>query len=52
MFKDNGHTYVYFFLSIDTESINFDYHLRCGGWLNYIDPGQGQTIPPPGKNIW
>ena len=23
------------FLSIDTESINFDHHLRCGGWLNF-----------------
>ena len=23
-----------FFLSSDTESINFDHHLRCGGWLN------------------
>ena len=22
------------FLSIDTESINFDHHLRCVGWLN------------------
>ena len=21
------------FLSKDTESINFDHHLRCGGWL-------------------
>ena len=21
--------------SIDTESINFDHHLRCGGWLNF-----------------
>ena len=25
----------FFFLSIDTESINFDHHLRCGGWLNF-----------------
>ena len=25
-----------FFLSIDTESINFDHHLRCGGWLNLV----------------
>ena len=24
-----------FFLSLDTESINFDHHLRCGGWLNF-----------------
>ena len=24
-----------FFLSIDTESINFDHHLRCGGWLDF-----------------
>ena len=24
-----------FFLSSDTESINFDHHLRCGGWLNF-----------------
>ena len=23
------------FLSIDTESIKFDHHLRCGGWLNF-----------------
>ena len=23
------------FLSSDTESINFDHHLRCGGWLNF-----------------
>ena len=23
------------FLSLDTESINFDHHLRCGGWLNF-----------------
>ena len=23
------------FSSIDTESINFDHHLRCGGWLNF-----------------
>ena len=23
------------FLSSDTESINFDRHLRCGGWLNF-----------------
>ena len=23
-----------FFLSLDTKSINFDHHLRCGGWLN------------------
>ena len=22
------------FLSLDTESINFDHHFRCGGWLN------------------
>ena len=28
-------TLVSFFLSIDTESINFDHHLRCGGWLNF-----------------
>ena len=26
---------VYFFLSLNTESINFDQHLRCGGWLNF-----------------
>ena len=25
----------FFFLSLDTESINFDHHLRCGGWLNF-----------------
>ena len=24
-----------FFLSLDTESINFDHHLRCGGRLNF-----------------
>ena len=24
-----------FFLSTGTESINFDHHLRCGGWLNF-----------------
>ena len=48
MFEDNGHTYVYLFLSIDTESINFDHHLGCGGWLNYIDPGQGQLDYPLG----
>ena len=24
-----------FFLSNDTESFNFDNHLRCGGWLNF-----------------
>ena len=24
-----------FFLSIDTESIIFDHHLRPGGWLNF-----------------
>ena len=23
------------FLSINTESINFDQYLRCGGWLNF-----------------
>ena len=23
------------FFSIDTESVNFDHHLRCGGWLNF-----------------
>ena len=26
---------TFFFLSIDTESINFDHHLRCDGWLNF-----------------
>ena len=26
---------IVFFLSIDTESINFDHHIRCGGWLNF-----------------
>ena len=25
----------FFFLSNDTESINIDHHLRCGGWLNF-----------------
>ena len=24
-----------FFLSSDTESINFDHHLRCGWWPNF-----------------
>ena len=24
-----------FFLSSFTESINFDHHLRCGGWLTF-----------------
>ena len=24
-----------YFLSLDTESINFYHHLRCGGWLNF-----------------
>ena len=26
---------VYCFLFIDTESINFDHNLWCGGWLNF-----------------
>ena len=24
-----------FFLSINTETINFDHNLKCGGWLNF-----------------
>ena len=24
-----------FFISNNTESINVDHHLRCGGWLNF-----------------
>ena len=28
-------TVTSFFLSIDTESINFDHHLRCGGCLKF-----------------
>ena len=30
-FQDGGRR----FLSIVTESINFDHHLSCGGWLNF-----------------
>ena len=26
---------LFFFLSNDTELINFDLHLRCDGWLNF-----------------
>ena len=39
--KGHGHEDTYnfvegtFFLSIDTESINFGHHFRCGGWLNF-----------------
>ena len=27
--------FLSFYLSIGTEFINFDRHLRCGGWLNF-----------------
>ena len=33
--KGSKLVFLSFFLSNDTESINFDYHLRCGGWLNF-----------------
>ena len=26
---------MHIFISLDTELINFDHHLRCGGWLNF-----------------
>ena len=31
------------FLSIDNESIIFDHHLRCGGWLN-LNLAKGKNI--------
>ena len=34
----------YFLSRIDTESINFDHHLRCGGWLNFEFSKRGKTF--------
>ena len=33
--QHSKHMVASFFLSIDTESINFDHQLRCDGWQNF-----------------
>ena len=33
--QHSKHMVASFFLSIDTESINFDHQLRYGGWQNF-----------------
>ena len=44
IFCRNRHTFsTSLFISIDTESINFDHHLRCGAWLNF-ELAKGKNI--------
>ena len=35
-YREKNHCFIItFFLSLDTDSINFDHHIRCSGWLNF-----------------